>query len=55
MGVRYCYLISSWYTTKSAIVVLLDEADVFLEQRTLSDLQRNALVSGKDHLTTILR
>jgi AAA+ superfamily predicted ATPase len=28
-------------------VVLLDEADVFLEQRTLFDLQRNALVSGK--------
>ncbi|KAM3089215.1 hypothetical protein ACMFMG_000820 [Clarireedia jacksonii] len=27
-------------------VVLLDEADVFLEQRTLQDLQRNALVSG---------
>ncbi|KKY25405.1 putative aaa family atpase [Diplodia seriata] len=26
-------------------VVLLDEADVFLEQRTLSDLSRNALVS----------
>lgn len=26
-------------------VVLLDEADVFLEQRTLEDLQRNALVS----------
>ncbi|KAF2673829.1 P-loop containing nucleoside triphosphate hydrolase protein [Microthyrium microscopicum] len=26
-------------------VVLLDEADVFLEQRTLNDLQRNALVS----------
>lgn len=26
-------------------VVLLDEADVFLEQRTLSDLGRNALVS----------
>ena len=26
-------------------VVLLDEADVFLEQRTLTDLQRNALVS----------
>ncbi|KAF2180739.1 P-loop containing nucleoside triphosphate hydrolase protein [Zopfia rhizophila CBS 207.26] len=26
-------------------VVLLDEADVFLEQRTLSDLTRNALVS----------
>lgn len=27
--------------------MLLDEADVFLEQRTLQDLQRNALVSGK--------
>jgi AAA+ superfamily predicted ATPase len=26
-------------------VVLLDEADVFLEQRSLDDLQRNALVS----------
>lgn len=26
-------------------VVLLDEADVFLEQRTLADLERNALVS----------
>ncbi|KAK2613559.1 hypothetical protein N8I77_000466 [Diaporthe amygdali] len=26
-------------------IVLLDEADVFLEQRTLSDLKRNALVS----------
>lgn len=26
-------------------VVLLDEAEVFLEQRTLSDLKRNALVS----------
>lgn len=28
------------------IVVLLDEADVFLEERSLSDLQRNGLVSG---------
>lgn len=27
-------------------VVLLDEADVFLEERTLADMQRNALVSG---------
>ncbi|PQE06093.1 hypothetical protein CJF30_00005034 [Rutstroemia sp. NJR-2017a BBW] len=31
---------------RHSIVVLLDEADVFLEQRTLQDLQRNALVSG---------
>lgn len=29
-------------------VVLLDEADVFLEQRSLSNLERNALVSGKN-------
>lgn len=28
-------------------VLLLDEADVFLPQRHPSDLQRNALVSGK--------
>lgn len=28
-------------------MVLLDEADVFLEQRRLRDLQKNALVSGK--------
>ena len=28
-------------------VLLLDEADVFLAQRTKQDLQRNALVSGK--------
>lgn len=27
-------------------VVLLDEADLFLEQRTLNDLKRNALVSS---------
>ena len=27
-------------------VVLLDEADVFLEERGLADLQRNAFVSG---------
>jgi SpoVK/Ycf46/Vps4 family AAA+-type ATPase len=31
-------------------VVLLDEADVFLEQRSLANLQRNALVSGKTPL-----
>ena len=33
-------------TTWNAIV-LLDEADVFLEQRSPNDLERNALVSGK--------
>jgi hypothetical protein len=28
-------------------VVLIDEADVFLEERKLHDLKRNGLVSGK--------
>jgi hypothetical protein len=28
-------------------ILLLDEADVFLEEREKSDLQRNAVVSGK--------
>ena len=31
-------------------MVLLDEADVFLEQRSLANLQRNALVSGNVYL-----
>jgi hypothetical protein len=28
-------------------IVLLDEADVYLEQRTPHDLKRNSIVSGK--------
>lgn len=28
-------------------IVLIDEADVFLEQRSSHDLQRNSLVSGR--------
>ncbi|CAI0651082.1 unnamed protein product [Colletotrichum noveboracense] len=40
------YLESVFYLGKLwGCVVLLDEAEVFLEQRTLSDLDRNALVS----------
>jgi SpoVK/Ycf46/Vps4 family AAA+-type ATPase len=40
------YLESVLYLSKNwDCVVLLDEADVFLEQRTLMDLERNALVS----------
>ncbi|KAK6508672.1 hypothetical protein TWF506_010751 [Arthrobotrys conoides] len=40
------YLTSVFYLGKIwGCVVLLDEADVFLEERTLSDLTRNALVS----------
>lgn len=29
-------------------IVLIDEADVFLENRTVADLQRNSLVSGEN-------
>ncbi|PNP85355.1 hypothetical protein FNYG_01184 [Fusarium nygamai] len=36
------YLGKTW-----GCVVLLDEADVFLEQRSLVNLERNALVSGQ--------
>lgn len=40
------YLESVLHLSKSwGHVVLLDEANVFLEQRTLTDLERNALVS----------
>lgn len=40
------YLESVLYLGKRwGCVVLLDEADVFLEQRTLTDLEQNALVS----------
>ena len=34
-------------STKWGAVLLLDECDVFLEQRTVSDIERNKLVSGK--------
>jgi hypothetical protein len=27
-------------------VVLLDEADVFMEERTTSDIERNSLIAG---------
>jgi hypothetical protein len=32
-------------------IILIDEADVFLEKRQVKDLQRNSLVSGK-HLSS---
>lgn len=31
-------------------IVLLDEADVYLQQRTVHDLKRNSIVSGKTNL-----
>lgn len=35
------------HNVDSLLVLLLDEADVFLEERSLQDLERNSLVSGK--------
>ena len=37
-----CQLAERWHA-----VTLLDEADVFLQQRCASDLERNRLVAGK--------
>jgi ATPase family associated with various cellular activities (AAA) len=33
-------------------IILLDEADVFLERRSIHDLNRNQLVSGMNHDNT---
>lgn len=40
--------LSDWFNlaTKWDAILLIDEADVFLERRSLSDLARNSLVSG---------
>jgi hypothetical protein len=42
-----CSFMGLWSLTIP--VVLLDEADVFLEQRSFANLERNALVSGELH------
>lgn len=34
------------------LVILLEEADVFLEQRRMFDIERNALITGKPTITT---
>jgi hypothetical protein len=39
---RWFEMAASWDA-----IILIDEADVFLEKRTVADLQRNSLVSGK--------
>jgi hypothetical protein len=40
--VKWFQLAEKW-----GAVVLIDEADVYLERREVADLQRNSLVSGK--------
>lgn len=41
--------LSKWFRLAElwGAIMLLDEADVFLERRQLTDLKRNSLVSGK--------
>jgi hypothetical protein len=41
-------------TTLTFLVLLLDEADIFLEERTIADLERNSLVSGEFYTYTPL-
>ena len=40
-------------STKWKAVLLVDECDVFLEQRTISDIERNKLVAGNKYSSTI--
>lgn len=44
--------LSKWFrlAEKWGAVMLIDEADVYLERRVVSDLKRNSLVSGMLHL-----
>ena len=39
-------------SAKWGAILLIDECDIFLEQRTTSDLERNKLVSGEIRLLT---
>lgn len=41
--------LSKWFqlAEKWGAVMLIDEADVYLERRLITDLKRNSLVSGK--------
>ena len=38
-------MLSYWITISLRAIVLIDEADVYLEERSLQDVQRNCLVS----------
>lgn len=45
--------LSTWFrlAEKWGAVMLIDEADVYLEQRSKNDLKRNSLVSGNDYFS----
>jgi hypothetical protein len=44
------YVLGEWFQrcTDWGAIILIDEADVFLEKRQTKDLQRNSLVSGEE-------
>jgi hypothetical protein len=44
--------LSKWFRLAElwGAVMLIDEADIYLEKRATSDLSRNSLVSSKKHL-----
>ena len=46
MELRYVYHRLLPISAKETVVLLLDEADIFLEERSMSDLKWNRLVSG---------
>ena len=46
MELRYVYHHLLPISAKEPVVLLLDEADIFLEERSMSDLKRNSFVSG---------
>jgi hypothetical protein len=45
-------ILGEWFQrgTDWGAIILIDEADVFLEKRQVKDLQRNSLVSGMLHV-----
>ena len=49
-GAPFLYFPGCDAATNDCAVLLLDEADVFLEQRSMADLDRNSLVSGTSHV-----
>lgn len=47
--------LSRWFTIAASwqAIILIDEADVFLERRQGANLQRNSLVSGKHRTSSV--
>ena len=48
--------LSTWFelAERWGAVILIDEADVYLERRQLTDLKRNSLVSGRPFIPVIV-